>query len=256
MQPRFTGTCLISRDVPALAAFYARVLEAPVAGDATFAFVRASGAQLSIFSAAGMEHMAPGSTAGSGAGRAQLEFQVEDVDIRHAALAGEGMIVVKPPTTQPWGRRSVWLRDPDGNLINLYQPIPARPDPAEVVRGYFHRLFTLRDLTACDDLLAPGYIDHDAPTGTPPGPGPTKAYVSQMLETYPDLRVDLHELHVDDRAVTVRATWHGVEANTSAVWTQDGLLLIHLNDAGQLVERWSAYRVRQPQDQPSSELKA
>ena len=28
--------------------------------------------------------------------------------------------IVKPPTTQSWARRSVWFRDPDGNIINFY----------------------------------------------------------------------------------------------------------------------------------------
>lgn len=250
MQPKFTGTCLISHDVLALATFYAQVLEAPVDGDATFAFVRSPGAQLSIFSASGMEHMATGSTIGSGTGAVLLEFQVEDVDTRHAALAIKDVTVVKPPTTQPWGRRSVWLRDPDGNLVNLYQPIPERPDPAEVVREYFHRLFVQRDLTACDDLLAPDYVDHDAPSDTPRGPRPTRAYVSHMLEVYQDLSVDLHELHVADRAVMVRATWQGTEGKTGTAWTQSGLLLLRLNDSGQLVERWSAYRTLSPQDRP------
>ena len=28
--------------------------------------------------------------------------------------------IVKPPTTLPWGRRSVWFRDPDRNIVNSY----------------------------------------------------------------------------------------------------------------------------------------
>jgi len=27
---------------------------------------------------------------------------------------------VKPPTTQPWGTRSVYFRDPDGNLVDFF----------------------------------------------------------------------------------------------------------------------------------------
>ena len=27
---------------------------------------------------------------------------------------------VKPPTTQPWGNRSIYFTDPEGNLVNLY----------------------------------------------------------------------------------------------------------------------------------------
>jgi catechol 2,3-dioxygenase-like lactoylglutathione lyase family enzyme len=125
MQPHFTGTCLITDDVPALAAFYAALLDAEIQGDDPWAAVSAPGAMLSFFSVAGMESMAPGSTStatgGSGGGGFTLEFEVTDVDERHKALLARGVDIVKPPTTQPWGRRSVWLRDPDGNIVNLYQ---------------------------------------------------------------------------------------------------------------------------------------
>ncbi|MDX6235491.1 MAG: hypothetical protein QOG10_306, partial [Kribbellaceae bacterium] len=30
---------------------------------------------------------------------------------------------VQEPTTMPWGNRSVLLRDPDGNLVNLFTPV-------------------------------------------------------------------------------------------------------------------------------------
>ena len=30
---------------------------------------------------------------------------------------------VQTPTTMPWGNRSALLRDPDGNLVNLYAPV-------------------------------------------------------------------------------------------------------------------------------------
>ncbi len=44
---------------------------------------------------------------------------MDDVDAEYERLAGLGIEVVKPPTTQPWGVRSAWFRDPDGNLLNL-----------------------------------------------------------------------------------------------------------------------------------------
>lgn len=121
MQPHFTGTCLITDDVPALAAFYAAVLDAEVQGEDPFAQVTVPGAVLSFFSVQGMESMVPGSTAAASNGSFTLEFQVTDVDARHELLLAQGAEILKPPTTQPWGRRSVWLRDPDGNIVNLYQ---------------------------------------------------------------------------------------------------------------------------------------
>ena len=35
-------------------------------------------------------------------------------------------------------------------------------DPKAIVREYFDRLFNKKDLSVCDALLAPNYIDHDA----------------------------------------------------------------------------------------------
>ncbi|MEU9171736.1 VOC family protein [Streptomyces sp. NPDC048420] len=123
MQPHFTGTALITDDVPALADFYATVLDAEAEGEAPFARVAVPGAVLSFFSTRAMESMVPGSMAAAASGGFTLEFRVADVDERHAQLAARGVEILKPPTTQPWGRRSVWLRDPDGNIVNLYQEV-------------------------------------------------------------------------------------------------------------------------------------
>lgn len=67
-----------------------------------------------------MEHMAPGSMQNSGCGRYTLEFEVEDLDKEYERLKAIDVVFVKLPTTQTWGRRSVWFRDPDGNIINFF----------------------------------------------------------------------------------------------------------------------------------------
>jgi catechol 2,3-dioxygenase-like lactoylglutathione lyase family enzyme len=117
---RFNGICLVTRDVLRLRSFYASILQVEVEGDDTFAMLSTSGAALSIFAEAGMESMAPGSMQDSGCGRYTLEFEVEDVDREFARLKALDVIFVKPPSTQTWGRRSVWFRDPDGNIINFF----------------------------------------------------------------------------------------------------------------------------------------
>jgi len=35
---------------------------------------------------------------------------------------------VKTPSAQPWGNRSIYLRDTDGNLVNLYTRVPAEKE--------------------------------------------------------------------------------------------------------------------------------
>jgi predicted enzyme related to lactoylglutathione lyase len=124
---RFTGICLVSEDVPKLADFYARLLGVSAEGDETFTSLSVAGAELSIFAASGMEAMAPGSMSGAGRGSFTIEIQVDDVDETFDRVRPVAAGIVKPLTTQPWGRRSVWLRDPDGNIINLYQPVPIAP---------------------------------------------------------------------------------------------------------------------------------
>lgn len=54
-----------------------------------------------------------------------LEFLVPDVDAEFDRLSESGpkdLEFVQKPTTMPWGNRSLLLRDPDGNLVNLFTP--------------------------------------------------------------------------------------------------------------------------------------
>jgi uncharacterized glyoxalase superfamily protein PhnB len=106
--------------VQRLRSFYAAILQVEPEGDDTFTMLATQGAALSIFTEEGMERMAPGSMQDSGCGRYTLEFEVEDVDREFERLKERGVILIKPPTTQSWGRRSVWFRDPDGNIINFF----------------------------------------------------------------------------------------------------------------------------------------
>ncbi|MEH3154469.1 MAG: VOC family protein [Gordonia paraffinivorans] len=54
-----------------------------------------------------------------------VEFRVDDVDAEYDRLTGHLDEVVQVPTTMPWGNRSLLVRDPDGNLVNLFTPVTA-----------------------------------------------------------------------------------------------------------------------------------
>jgi uncharacterized glyoxalase superfamily protein PhnB len=120
---RFTGVCLTTQNVPALAAYYARVLGVQAVGDDTHAELHTEGAGMAIFSVAGMEGMAPGSMRGAGVGGVTIMFEVKDVDAEYKRLQGLGVEFVKPPQTHPWGARSFWFRDPDGNIVDFFSRI-------------------------------------------------------------------------------------------------------------------------------------
>ncbi len=117
---RFTGICLITPNVPALAAFYAQVLGVEAVGDDVHAELRVEGSGMAIFSTQGMEQMAPGSMQGAGAGNVAIEFQVQDADAEYERIAALGVAFIMPPRTHPWGARSFWFRDPDGNIVDFY----------------------------------------------------------------------------------------------------------------------------------------
>ena len=128
MKRQFRGVCLITQDVPRLHKFYQDVLQVEVEGDAHFVAFESTGVPLTLFHPDGMEQMAPGSMQNAGSGNVVLEFEVEDVDQEYTRLLESNVLIVKPPTTQPWGLRSVWFHDPDGNIVNFFAPVKASTD--------------------------------------------------------------------------------------------------------------------------------
>ena len=122
MSHRLSGVCLVTDDVGRLASFYESVLQLAGQGDDQYAYFQVGTVLLSIFSTLGMEGMAPGSTAGAGTGRWAVEIEVEDVDAEYARLTSLGVDFVKPLRTEPWGARSFWFRDPDGNVVDFLTP--------------------------------------------------------------------------------------------------------------------------------------
>lgn len=117
---KLKSICLITPDVRGLCDFYAHVLEFTPEGDTNFATISTPEIHLSISSTQLTEKMAPGLKVTSQSGNCFLEFEVNDVDMEYERLKTLNVEVVKLPTTQPWGVRSVWFRDPQGNLINFY----------------------------------------------------------------------------------------------------------------------------------------
>jgi catechol 2,3-dioxygenase-like lactoylglutathione lyase family enzyme len=49
----------------------------------------------------------------------QVSIEVEDVDAVHAEAVKLGFEIVHPLTDEPWGVRRFFVRDRDGNLVNV-----------------------------------------------------------------------------------------------------------------------------------------
>jgi catechol 2,3-dioxygenase-like lactoylglutathione lyase family enzyme/predicted SnoaL-like aldol condensation-catalyzing enzyme len=244
MLKRFNSICLIAADVPRIRKFYEAVLGMPAEGDDGFCWFQTRGVGMSIFPTARMTEMAPDYLPPADGNERTFEFEVEDVDQAYARLLELGVTIVKAPTTQPWGIRSVWFRDPAGNIVNFLAPVAGGPKSAEaVVREFFRRVLNERDLAACDALLAADYVDHDAPAGSPPGPADVKKFLSGFLAEVPDLRVEIVDLIAEDNKVAARLTWRGRRLNGEPYF-QSGIVFFRLEN-GKMAERWSVYQMQE-----------
>ena len=60
-----------------------------------------------------------------GSASLQLAFKVavDDVDRCAEELLRHGVDLLEPPTNQPFGHRTLFFRDPDGNLLEVYAEI-------------------------------------------------------------------------------------------------------------------------------------
>jgi lactoylglutathione lyase len=61
--------------------------------------------------------------------KALLCFEVDDVDETYRQLRERGTEFAAGLTDHPdWGMRTAHFRDPDGNLIEIFHPLPTQPE--------------------------------------------------------------------------------------------------------------------------------
>jgi catechol 2,3-dioxygenase-like lactoylglutathione lyase family enzyme len=131
---RILGThhlALITGRFELLRRFYVETLGLPVVGgfpEHDIIFVGAGTTAIEIIG----EDAPPGSNPGDRVARHgwhHLAFEVEDVDAAFAELTARGVPIHSPPESFPEAAptmRIAFLRDPDGNLIELVQPLGSR----------------------------------------------------------------------------------------------------------------------------------
>ena len=114
---------IVTDDVEGLAAFYARLVEVPVALNEYYVEVPAGPMSVGFSKRRFTEYDKDSEARPDGQPRGGdiiLDFQVDDVDAEYERILALEVDWVMPPTTQPWGNRSMIFRDPEGNLINIF----------------------------------------------------------------------------------------------------------------------------------------
>jgi uncharacterized glyoxalase superfamily protein PhnB len=112
---------LVTNDFERLLSFYTllSVVQAVRLAE-EFAEVRLEGVVLAISSERLIKQFSAGAAIAAANRSAILEFQVDDVDSVLDRLSAAPVDLVMTPTVMPWGNRSTLLRDPDGNLVNVF----------------------------------------------------------------------------------------------------------------------------------------
>jgi catechol 2,3-dioxygenase-like lactoylglutathione lyase family enzyme len=131
MPPTFNAIGIVTADMPASLAFYRKLgLAIPADADgAPHAEAELPGGVHLMWDPLETIHsFDPEFTPAKGDGRISLAFACADpaeVNATYAAMTAAGYEGHKPPWDAFWGHRYAVLRDPDGNGVDLYAPLPA-----------------------------------------------------------------------------------------------------------------------------------
>jgi catechol 2,3-dioxygenase-like lactoylglutathione lyase family enzyme len=119
-------TVIIARDLPAMRHFYGAVLGLHFVrqlGDAWFEYKVGP----NILALAQPRRTAGDPPTPKGAAALQLAFKVAyaEVDVCARELEASGATILEEPRDQPFGHRTLFFRDPDGNLLEVFADVPS-----------------------------------------------------------------------------------------------------------------------------------
>jgi lactoylglutathione lyase len=130
MKPQIGLITILTDDVPALVQFYRDALGFEVLQDmGNYVEFRCTGVRFAICARSIMEQ-ATGHTSFKQKARGQsfeLAFPLatpESVDKAYGAVISKGARPVHIPANMPWGQRTAFFADPDGNIHELYADLP------------------------------------------------------------------------------------------------------------------------------------
>jgi lactoylglutathione lyase len=134
MKSRIGSVTVLADDVLRLVKFYCETLGFSVkSAHNDYVELESDGVRFSICSHSTMESATdhPGYAAAKCGQRFTLAFPLhthQEVDEAYADAIAKGATPIRSPRTMPWGQRSAFFADPEGNIHELFADLPG---PAE-----------------------------------------------------------------------------------------------------------------------------
>lgn len=112
-------------------------------------------------------------------------------------------------------------------------------------RKVLEEVFPADDGAALAPLVSPGFVEHGAPAGTPPGPGAVLYFMHALNRSFTEQRWTIHDLVEEGDLVVVRCTHSGRHTGepffgipaTNRAFSYDQMHLLRMQD-GVALEHW------------------
>jgi len=117
-------TVIFARDMAAMRRFYEDILGFPLSRELSPGWIEYRVGDNTLALARPSRTTADAPTP-KGSAALQLAFKVPASDVDRCAdeLVRQGVDLLSPPTNQAFGHRTLFFRDPDGNLLEVYAEI-------------------------------------------------------------------------------------------------------------------------------------
>jgi predicted ester cyclase len=114
----------------------------------------------------------------------------------------------------------------------------------DIMRRIYEEAFNQDRRETLDELVAPDFVNHTAPPGTPTGPGPLHALLDMLRTAFPDGHTHIEELVAEGDVVVMRNRFTGTHlgefmgfAATGRAFDQRQFHMMRFRN-GQVVEHW------------------